>query len=133
MVAKQVSPKIEVQYKRIIENNGNALARKSMSAVFEKCDSAWRGIGCVKGSGLKIKKSYKTYDAELKFSPRIEEPKDNTRCFCGYILKGTKTPYDCPSFARACTPENPAGACMVSSEGTCAAYYKYGKDIIKPR
>ena len=133
MVIKQDKPKIEVQYKRIIENSGNLLARKSLDEVFEKCRSAWRGIGCIKNSGFKIRKAYKEYDAELKFKPRIEKPKDNSRCFCGYILKGTKTPYDCPSFARTCTPENPAGACMVSSEGACAAYFKYGKDTIKPR
>ena len=129
MIIKQRVPKIEIQYNRIIEEEGNILARKSMDKVFEKCSSVWRGIGCIKGSGLKIGRSYKDFDAEIKFRPRIEEPKDNIRCFCGYILKGLKTPYDCPSFARACTPENPAGACMVSSEGTCAAYYKYGKNI----
>ena len=125
MVVKQVKPKVEIQYNRIIEKNGNVLARKSIARAFEKCPSVWRGIGRVRKSGLKIRRSYKEFDAEVKFKPRIEEPKNNTKCFCGYILKGLKTPRDCPSFGKACTPENPAGACMVSSEGTCAAYYKY--------
>lgn len=125
MVIKQAAPKVEIQYNRIIERGGNLLARKSMAKVFEKCPSAWRGIGLVKNSGLKIKNSYKDFDAEIKFHPVIKEPKDNIKCFCGYILKGLKTPIDCPSFANVCTPENPAGACMVSSEGTCAAYFKY--------
>ncbi len=125
MIIKQVRPKVEIQYNRIIEKNGNPLARDSINKVFKKSPSVWRGIGCVKKSGLEIRKSYKEFDAELKFNSGIEAPKDNIRCFCGYILKGLKTPYDCPSFARTCTPEKPAGACMVSSEGTCAAYFKY--------
>jgi hydrogenase expression/formation protein HypD len=125
MILMQTKPKVEIQYSRIIEKSGNLLARKSINKVFEKSQSVWRGIGCVEKSGLKIRKAYKEFDAELKFNPKIKAPKDNIRCFCGYILKGTKTPYDCPSFARTCTPENPVGACMVSSEGTCAAYYKY--------
>ena len=133
MIVKQAHPKVEIQYSRIIEKSGNKLARDSVSKVFEKSPSIWRGIGPVKNSGLKIRKAYKEFDAELKFHPVIETPKDNIRCFCGYILKGLKTPYDCPSFAKACTPERPAGACMVSSEGTCAAYYKYGKDITHSR
>jgi hydrogenase expression/formation protein HypD len=125
MVIKQGTPKVQIQYNRVIEKDGNILARKSIAKVFERCPSVWRGIGSVKDSGLKIKSSYKDHDAELRFHPKIEEPKDNIRCFCGYILKGVKTPRDCPSFARTCTPENPMGACMVSSEGTCAAYFKY--------
>ncbi|MDP3790985.1 MAG: hydrogenase formation protein HypD [Candidatus Omnitrophota bacterium] len=133
MVIKQAVPKVQIQYNRIIETNGNPLARKAINKVFEKCPSVWRGIGRVKDSGLKIKRSYKKFDAESKFRPKIEAPKDSIRCFCGYILKGLKTPYDCPSFARTCTPENPVGACMVSSEGTCAAYYKYGKNTISSR
>ncbi len=133
MIIRQRKPKVEIQYDRIIEKSGNPLARRSISKVFEKCPSTWRGIGSVRNSGLKIRRSYKEFDAEVKFKPKIEEPKDNIRCFCGYILKGLKTPYDCPSFARACTPEDPVGACMVSSEGTCAAYYKYGKDTTHSR
>lgn len=126
MLIKQKVPKVGIQYKRIIDDAGNILARQSIAKVFEKAPSFWRGIGKVDGSGLKIKKIYKDFDAEEKFKPKVADSKENLKCFCGYILKGLKTPYDCPSFARVCTPENPAGACMVSSEGTCAAYFKYG-------
>jgi len=127
MIIRQLKPKVEIQYDRIIEKNGNPLARNSIDKVFERSSSIWRGIGCVKKSGLRIRKAYKEFDAESRFKPKIKEPKDNKRCFCGYILKGLKTPHDCPLFAGTCTPENPVGACMVSSEGTCAAYYRYGK------
>ncbi len=126
MIVKQDTPKVRIQYNRVIEKRGNILAQKSIARVFEKCPSTWRGIGLIKDSGLKIRSFYGDFDAELKLRPEIAPPKDNIRCFCGYILKGVKTPRDCPSFARTCTPEKPAGACMVSSEGTCAAYYRYG-------
>lgn len=125
MIIKQKAPKVEIQYNRVIENSGNPLARKSLTEVFEKCASEWRGLGEVRKSGLKIKRSYKEFDAELKFKPVIKKPRDNAKCFCGHVLKGIKTPYECPSFGRVCTPEDPIGACMVSNEGTCAAYYKY--------
>ena len=127
MIVKQDRPKIEIQYDRITEKNGNILARDSINKVFEKCASAWRGIGRVNGSGLKIRKTYGAFDAGLKFKPVIKTPKDDPRCICGLILKGLKTPHDCPLFGKACTPENPVGACMVSSEGTCAAYYRFGR------
>ena len=133
MIIRQKAPAVEIQYKRIISEEGNALARKSMAKVFEKSASVWRGIGIVQGSGLKIKDSYKEFDAQEKFNPKPENSEENPGCFCGYILKGLKTPYDCRLFAKVCTPEKPAGACMVSSEGTCAAYYKYGKDTTRSR
>jgi len=127
MIIKQKMPKVDIQYDRIIERCGNKLAQRSIEKVFQESESTWRGFGILPKSGLKIRREYKDFDAQLKFRPKIDEPRDNTRCFCGYILKGVKTPYDCPSFAKTCTPENPAGACMVSSEGTCAAYYRFGK------
>lgn len=129
MLLEQKTPKIEIQYNRIIEKNGNVLARKAIEKVFERSSSIWRGIGLVPSSGLKIKKEYKDFDARLKFRPSITAPRDNVKCFCGDVLKGIKTPYNCPSFAKICTPENPVGACMVSSEGTCAAYYRYGEAV----
>jgi hydrogenase expression/formation protein HypD len=125
MIIRQRRPKVEIQYGRIAAPRGNPLAVKVMCKVFEKCASQWRGFGVIAASGLKIRGRYGGFDAEKKLRPRIAAPKDNTRCFCAYVLKGVKTPPECPSFARACTPEHPAGACMVSSEGTCAAYYKY--------
>ena len=126
MLIRQKSPAVEIQYKRIISEEGNPLARKTTAKVFEKNSSVWRGIGMVEKSGLKIKNSYKEFDADTKFRPKPKMSKENLNCFCGYILKGLKTPYDCRLFAKVCTPERPAGACMVSSEGTCAAYYRFG-------
>jgi hydrogenase expression/formation protein HypD len=126
MLIKQDKPALQVQYNRVISRNGNPLARKSIDDVFEKTSSAWRGLGNVKNSGLKIKNTYKGFDAGFKFDPDIKKPKNNARCLCGHVLKGLKTPLDCPYFAKKCTPDNPIGACMVSGEGTCAAYYKYG-------
>ena len=125
MLIKQKTPAVGIQYKRIISKEGNPLARKIIAKVFEKSPSVWRGIGTIGRSGLKIRNIYKEFDAETKFHPDIKMSKENPNCFCGYILKGLKTPYDCRLFAKACTPEKPVGACMVSSEGTCAAYYKY--------
>ncbi|MDO8535998.1 MAG: hydrogenase formation protein HypD [Candidatus Omnitrophota bacterium] len=127
MLIRQKTPAVQIQYKRIIDKVGNPLARKIVAKVFEKCHSFWRGIGEIRNSGLKIKNGYKKFDAEIKFRPRPKMSKENPSCFCGHILKGLKTPYDCKLFAKVCTPESPVGACMVSSEGTCAAYYKYGK------
>lgn len=126
MLLTQKKPEVEIQYKRIINEAGNGLAQKTMDKIFEKSPSVWRGIGMVEDSGLKIRKDYKSFDAEEKFRLKTEGSKENLRCLCGYILKGVKIPYDCRLFAKVCTPENPAGACMVSSEGTCAAYYRYG-------
>jgi len=125
MLVRQDTPDVEAQYKRIINRLGNALARKSIETVFEKADSQWRGIGLVKKSGLRIRKEYSGFDAEKRFNIKVKSLEDNPGCACGDVLKGIKTPLDCKLYAKVCNPENPVGACMVSSEGTCAAYYKY--------
>ena len=128
ILIKQKSPKVEIQYKRIASAGGNPKARASIYKVFEKCDSVWRGIGNVADSGLKIKKAYADFDAEARFHPEVAPPKEDRRCRCGDVLKGLITPSECALFAKACTPQHPVGACMVSSEGACAAYYKYRGD-----
>ena len=125
ILIKQKQPKVEIQYKRIAASGGNPKARGVIYKVFEKCDSIWRGIGNVPDSGLKIKKAYADFDAEVKFHPKVAPPKENRRCRCGDVLKGLIAPVECALFAKACTPQHPVGACMVSSEGACAAYYKY--------
>ena len=125
MLLKQDPPKVEVQYTRIIGRLGNVLARKSMEKVFERCPSLWRGIGEIADSGLKIKKGFAAFDADAKFKPKIRQPRENKACICGDVVRGLRTPVECKLFARLCKPEHPVGACMVSSEGTCAAYYKY--------
>ncbi|MDP2912479.1 MAG: hydrogenase formation protein HypD [Candidatus Omnitrophota bacterium] len=128
MLIAQNRPKVDVQYTRIIEANGNALARKCIKDVFRKAPSMWRGIGVVKDSGLEIKDKYSGFNAELRFKIKgISAPKEDKSCICGEVLRGVSRPSDCALFANVCSPEHPVGACMVSSEGTCAAYYRYGR------
>jgi len=123
---KKKKPSIEIQYSRIAKKEGNVKAREAMNKVFEKKDTRWRGIGIIKASGLKIRKEFSEFDAEKAFNIKLKRSvKKRKGCLCGEILKGVKTPLNCKLFKKACTPENPIGACMVSSEGTCAAYYRY--------
>ncbi|SHE28813.1 Hydrogenase maturation protein HypD [Thermoanaerobacter uzonensis DSM 18761] len=121
------NPAIEIQYKRVVRKEGNLEAQKIIDEIFEPCDSTWRGLGTIKGSGLRIKDKYKDFDAAVKFDIKpIGEEIEIKGCRCGDVLKGSIYPNECPLFGRACTPENPVGPCMVSSEGSCAAFYKYG-------
>ncbi|TET39016.1 MAG: hydrogenase formation protein HypD [Dehalococcoidia bacterium] len=119
-------PKVEIAYRRGVRPEGNLRAQELMNAVFEPSPANWRGIGVVPESGLRLRKEYQRFDAELSFDidpgPTLE-PKG---CLCGDILRGVKTPIDCELFGDACTPEHPVGPCMVSSEGSCASYYHYG-------
>lgn len=118
--------KVENCYTRVVSPNGNPKARAMVDQVFEPCDTQWRGLGVILGSGLKIREEFADFDAEARLEinlPEVEEPKG---CICGKILKGQSVPIECPLFDKRCTPGNPIGPCMVSSEGTCAAYHKYG-------
>lgn len=117
---------LENVYSRIVSKEGNTKAQEKMYQVFEPVDEVWRGIGMIPGSGLGLRKSYEAYDAMKKFDIKPKESPEPKGCQCGEVLKGKKRPHDCKLFKTKCTPENPVGACMVSSEGTCAAYYKYG-------
>lgn len=120
-------PSIEIQYKRVVREEGNIEAQKIIDEIFEPCDSTWRGLGKIAGSGLKIKGKYSDFDAALKFDIKpVGENIEAKGCRCGDVLKGFIIPHECPLFGKACTPENPVGPCMVSSEGSCAAFYKYG-------
>ncbi|MCF8301738.1 MAG: hydrogenase formation protein HypD [Bacteroidales bacterium] len=120
-------PAVEIQYSRAVKPNGNEKALEALDEVFEPTDTEWRGFGVLPKSGLKIRQAYSIHDAENRLSiPEIKSLEDKA-CICGEILKGLKTPIDCNLFGTACTPENPVGACMVSSEGACAALYKYQK------
>jgi hydrogenase expression/formation protein HypD len=96
-----------------------------MASVFELRDDQWRGLGIIPESGLRIRNEFSLFDAEKHFSVKVPEPVDPKGCICGSILRGLKTPIECSLFAKTCTPIDPVGACMVSSEGTCATYYKY--------
>ena len=117
--------RVEIQYSRVVRWEGNAKARAILAEVFTPYDAPWRGIGVLPGSGLRIADPYRAFDAELAIPVAVEELKEHAGCLCGEILKGKVSPTDCPLFGSSCTPESPVGACMVSSEGTCAAAYKY--------
>jgi len=131
MVVKQIiegRSEVENQYGRAVSREGN---RKALEAIFEVFEPReyfeWRGLGSIAHSGMRLKRKYARFDAELKFSVpglRIADPK---ACQCGEILKGVKKPWECKVFGTACTPETPIGSCMVSSEGACAAYYNFGR------
>jgi hydrogenase expression/formation protein HypD len=116
---------VENQYTRAVSREGNAGAQRLVSEVFEVVGRKWRGIGEVPRSGLGLRESYRAFDAEKKFDVAaiaVDEPAD---CISGMILQGLKKPYECGCFGESCKPEHPLGATMVSSEGACAAYYRY--------
>ena len=122
---KEETPMVEIEYSRVVHAEGNPKALSILYQVFEVADASWRGFGIIPQSGLVLKEEFSRFDAIKKFdlpTPEVSEPKG---CRCGQVLKGLIIPTECPLFARQCTPADPVGACMVSSEGTCAAYYKY--------
>ncbi len=118
---------VEIQYRRAVTWEGNPKARRILELVFEPCDAVWRGLGLLPGSGLAIRPALASFDAQQVLTIAVAEEHENPACRCGEILKGKLAPFDCPLFATVCTPEAPLGACMVSSEGTCSAAYKYGR------
>jgi hydrogenase expression/formation protein HypD len=117
---------VENQYSRVVKPEGNIKARNLMEKYLQPVDARWRGLGLVSNSGLKIRREYETIDAEKKHSISIQKGKEPAGCLCGDVIKGKLKPTACPLFAKACTPEHAIGPCMVSSEGSCAAYFKYG-------
>jgi len=123
---------LEIQYKRVVSYEGNLKAQALIEQYFEKMSLfRWRGLGNVPDSGLKLKEIYAAYDAEVLYKDilPIAEIEDHKLCICGDILRGMAKPHECTIFGTACKPTNPIGSCMVSSEGACAAYYKYGNLI----
>jgi hydrogenase expression/formation protein HypD len=96
--------------------------------IFEPTDMEWRGLGVIENSGLAIREKYQKFDAQKRFDIKLVPTEEPKGCLCGEILKGQTVPPQCPLFGSRCTPSTPVGPCMVSSEGTCAAYYKYGRD-----
>ena len=120
---------LEVQYKRVVNYEGNLKAQELIERYFEKMDLfRWRGLGNVPDSGLKLKDEFASLDAEVVYQDvlPIAEIEDHKLCICGDILRGMAKPPECTIFGTACKPTTPIGSCMVSSEGACAAYYKYG-------
>ena len=117
---------VENQYHRCVTAAGNARAQALLAEVFEPSDADWRGLGRIPGSGLRIRAGWANHDAERLCPALPDAAVDDVRgCRCGEVLRGVITPPQCPLFRQACTPDTPRGACMVSSEGTCAAYYRY--------
>lgn len=117
--------KLENEYSRIVSREGNMLAREIVYKYFEPADVLWRGLGVISGSGLKLRPEYAFFDAEKRFIIEAGESEPETACRCGDIIKGKLEPAGCPLFGKACLPEDPVGPCMVSSEGACAAAWKY--------
>lgn len=119
------SPAVVIQYRRAVLKEGNRMAQKIMSEVFEKCDAHWRGLGTIPSSGLRLRQEFERLDAEKMFPVKVLQEEENVLCICGDILRGIKTPDQCSHFSTGCTPENPVGACMVSEEGACNTFYRY--------
>jgi len=128
MLTEQIesgTPKVEIQYQRVVHAEGNKIAQKMLNDVFELRDDQWRGLGVIPKSGLGIRDELSSFDAEKQFNVEVPESTEPKGCICGQILRGLKTPVDCGLFGKKCTPTDPVGACMVSGEGTCATYFKY--------
>ena len=130
LVLKQIANgecRVENQYDRIVPESGNAVALDALDRVFELREFfEWRGLGSIDHSGVRVRDAYARYDAEVKFKVPDIKIADPKACQCGEVLKGAIKPWDCKVFGKACTPETPLGALMVSSEGACAAYYQFG-------
>jgi len=124
---KDGESQVMIQYKRGVSEEGNPVALDLMDEVFERCDANWRGIGIIPGSGLGLTHKYKKFDVDDFFDILEGEDYEHPDCICGQILRGIKEPSDCKLFGRSCHPDHPIGPCMVSLEGSCAAYYYYGR------
>ena len=132
MIVKQFTQnrcELEIQYNRVVSFEGNTTAQNLINKYFDKVSLfKWRGLGNVPNSGLKLTEQFKQYDVEVLYKDilPIDEVEDHKLCICGDILIGMAHPNECTIFGTACKPSSPLGSCMVSSEGACAAYYKYG-------
>lgn len=128
MLVEQIeagTPGLANAYPRAVSDNGNPKAVRIMQSVFESADAPWRGIGVIAGSGLEIREQFADFDAKKHFNVEISDTETPKGCACGDILTGIRTPPECPLYKKICTPIHPVGPCMVSSEGTCAAYFRY--------
>jgi hydrogenase expression/formation protein HypD len=117
-------------YQRAVTFDGNKPAQKMIEAVFEGCDRKWRGIGTIPMSGWQLRSELDAFNAEKRFDVETITADESSLCIAGQILQGLKKPHDCSAFGSQCTPERPLGATMVSSEGACAAYFRYGRVTI---
>jgi hydrogenase expression/formation protein HypD len=129
MLVRQVrnqAPRVEIQYRRGVDEEGNRKAQEVMDRAFQPSDVEWRGIGYIPGTGLAFREELAEVDAARVFDLSRVQPRENPGCRCGEVLRGILRPRECQMFAEACSPENPLGPCMVSFEGSCSAAYKYG-------
>jgi hydrogenase expression/formation protein HypD len=126
-MAEEGSPEIDNAYARSVKPEGNTAAQQAMERVFEVADAEWRGFGTVPRSGLRVREAFARFDAARLFSVEVPPAREPPGCRCGDVLRGVLPPPECSLFARACTPQRPIGPCMVSAEGACAAYYRYGE------
>ena len=126
-LAAEQKPAIVNDYPAIVTKEGNKAAQNLMSHYFSECDEAWRGIGVIPSSGLDLKPDYDRYNAKKKYQIETPQPK-KTKCRCGEVIRGLISPNQCLLFAKACHPLNPIGPCMVSTEGSCSAYYQYMRE-----
>jgi hydrogenase expression/formation protein HypD len=127
MLVKQIEEgrtSVEIQYRRIVHEDGNPVALRKIDEIFEEDEGLWRGLGLIHHSGYRFKEPYQEMDAR-GFGTEVEPSKEHLECLCGEVLSGIKTPPECRLFRKVCHPENPIGPCMVSIEGTCHTYYKF--------
>ncbi|MBN2274275.1 MAG: hydrogenase formation protein HypD [Bacteroidales bacterium] len=130
MIVQQIENgerKLEIQYKRVVTPEGNRKAKALVEEVFEPCDDWWRGLGLIHQSGMAIKASFSAFDALKQIPVEVEPAREPPECICGDVLKGIKKPVECKLFGKTCNPVNPIGACMVSNEGACQAFFRYGR------
>jgi hydrogenase expression/formation protein HypD len=120
---------VENQYARAVSRDGNRPAQRLLGEVFQVCDRAWRGLGVIPASGYRLRQEFARFDAERRFDVGPIEARESPDCIAGEILRGRAKPHRCPAFGTRCTPEHPLGAPMVSSEGACATYYRYGRTL----
>jgi hydrogenase expression/formation protein HypD len=121
--------RVENQYPRVVERDGNRVAQDLVNQVFEVCDRKWRGVGSISMSGYKLRHEFRDHDAERLFEVEEIDTQEPAVCISGLVLRGVRKPHNCPAFGRECTPQHPLGATMVSAEGACAAYYAYGRHL----
>ena len=110
----------------MVKSEGSPEAQTLIEELMEPCDSEWRGLGVIPGSGLVLRKEWEAFDARKKYAVPLIKGKPNPACRCGDVLQGKCKPSDCKVFGKVCTPQHPVGACMVSNEGACSAYFMYG-------
>lgn len=124
---RDTAPGLGNSYTVAVKPEGNPHAQALIDRVFEPCDATWRAMGTIPGSGLRLRAAYRRFDAAVHYGLDTERDDEPGACRCGEVIQGKAEPKDCPLFGNGCTPTNPVGPCMVSSEGTCAAWYKYGR------